>query len=623
MTTAILWDLDAITQSGLSRPRLTIGTLSIPPGITAVLGPSGSGKTSLLNLLVGFERPEAGLINGPQLPISLRDLDRNVRPQVNPPKILPCCWAPADHGLWPHLTVRGHLEAVSPTVELDSIDRMLEHLDLTNVAESRPATLSLGERDRVALARAILSDAAVLVLDEPLAHVDAARRSAGWQVLRTARAAGRSIVFATQQPETALAEADWLIVLAQGQVLATGTPSELYDTPPDATVAALTGPMTWLTDDEGTAWGLEGVQGCLRPERLELEAAPDGPLCLLAHRRCGTYDTVELSTNTAPAQSKTFLTRPARRPLPRGLSVALRLLTACLLMLSCSGCEDSAETFLFPRNDTAWALPAEGDRVPAPRGVTVGPQGEVYVLDNIGRVLVLDQQGQKQKSWFMPEHSVGKPERLLVTRSGRLLVADTHYHRVVVFDPEGNVLSMFGREGEGPGEFIYPVAIAEDDRERLYVGEYGGHDRIQIFDRDGNYLSEFGRFGAGPGEFQRPSGIVWHDHKLYIVDAFNNRVHVCDEAGKPVPLAAGAYSAELHYPYDLSIAADGSLAVVEYGAGRVTRFHPDGRLRDRCGMTGSGSGELATPWGLSLAAPNVAYIADTGNRRLVRWEWSP
>lgn len=616
MSTATLWDLDAVSQPGQHGPRLSIATLSIPAGITAVLGPSGSGKTSLLNLLVGYERPEAGRVTA-------GDFTRDAQRKMNAPHRLPCCWAPADHGLWPHLTVRGHLAAVQPTAAPMTINRMLEQFELVTIAEAYPATLSLGERDRVSLARAILSDATVLILDEPLAHVDGPRRAAGWQALRSARAAGTSIVFATQQPETALAEADWLIVLADGRILATGTPAALYDAPPDATVAALTGPMTWLDDGEGSTWGLADTRGCVRPERLILDVDTGGPLQLIAQRRCGIYDEVELAPQATPARTKTFLTSPARTPLRNGLAIALRLLSVWLLVLGVCGCEDSAETVIMPRHDTAWALPAEGDRVPAPRGVTVGPQGEVYVLDNIGRVLVLDQQGKKQKSWFMPEHSVGKPERLLVTRSGRLIVADTHYHRVVVFDADGKVLSMFGREGTGPGEFIYPVAIAEDEDERLYVGEYGGHDRVQIFDRDGVYQAEFGKFGAGPGEFQRPSGIVWHAEKLYIVDAFNNRVHVCDEAGNPVRLADGAYSAELHYPYDLSVAADGSVAVVEYGAGRVTRFHPDGRLRDRCGMTGSGSGQLATPWGLSLAAPHVAYIADTGNRRLVRWEWSP
>lgn len=82
--------------------------------------------------------------------------------------------------------------------------------------------------------------------------------------------------------------------------------------------------------------------------------------------------------------------------------------------------------------------------------------------------------------------------------------------------------------------------------------EYGGNG-VQIFRSDGTYVSTFGSFGTGPGQFQRPSGIVWRDGKLYIVDAFNNRVHVCDESGAVVPLPPGAFSAELHYPYDVSL----------------------------------------------------------------------
>jgi DNA-binding beta-propeller fold protein YncE len=219
----------------------------------------------------------------------------------------------------------------------------------------------------------------------------------------------------------------------------------------------------------------------------------------------------------------------------------------------------------------------------------------------------------------MPEYSVGKPERLLVCRNGNLAVADTHYHRVVIFDGDGHVLSMFGRRGAGPGEFEYPVAIAEDDRDNLYVCEYGGNDRVQVFRPDGTYVRTFGSFGTGPGQFQRPSGIVWRDGRLYIVDAFNNRVHVCDESGAAVPLPPGAFSADLHYPYDVSLTENGIVYVVEYGAGRVSWFTEDGELLGRSGTTGPTTGQLYTPWGLSVDGEHAVFIADTGNRRLVNW----
>ena len=107
---------------------------------------------------------------------------------------------------------------------------------------------------------------------------------------------------------------------------------------------------------------------------------------------------------------------------------------------------------------------------------------------------------------------------------GKIVVCDTHYSQVLVFSPEGEVLRKFGQVGRGDGEFIYPVAIARDSQNCLYIGEYGSNDRIQKFTADGKHLLTFGSFGTKPGQFQRPSGIVWHEGVVYVADAVNNRV---------------------------------------------------------------------------------------------------
>ena len=88
-----------------------------------------------------------------------------------------------------------------------------------------------------------------------------------------------------------------------------------------------------------------------------------------------------------------------------------------------------------------------------------------------------------------------------------------------------------GEAGTGPGEFIYPVSVVEDDKGILYVAEYGGNDRVQRFSATGAYLGEFGGFGTEPGEFQRPGGMAWLDGKIYVADAINNRIQVFSDAG--------------------------------------------------------------------------------------------
>ena len=176
---------------------------------------------------------------------------------------------------------------------------------------------------------------------------------------------------------------------------------------------------------------------------------------------------------------------------------------------------------------------------------------------------------------------------------------------------------MHGEYGREPGQFIYPVSITQDDDENYYICEYGENDRVQKFSVLGEFLLEFGSFGTSPGEFQRPSGIVWHDRKVYVADAINNRVQVFSDRGEfQGILQNGQQALRLHYPYDLAKDATGRLYVVEYGAGRIACFDLTGQLLGRWGEIGPGKGQLATPWGLAVGTDTI-LIADTGNRRLV------
>jgi DNA-binding beta-propeller fold protein YncE len=248
----------------------------------------------------------------------------------------------------------------------------------------------------------------------------------------------------------------------------------------------------------------------------------------------------------------------------------------------------------------------------------VGLQQELFVLDNAGRVLVYDLDGHLLRQWWMPDYSVGKPEKIFQFRSGRLGVADTHYHRVVFFDSQGHVLAKHGSLGREPGQFIYPVAIVEDDDENYYVCEYGTNDRVQKFDKEGKFLLQFGSFGTDKGQFQRPSGIVWRDHKVYVVDAFNSRIQVFSDAGEFLEvLAEGDDSAALNYPYDIAANGAGELYVAEYGAGRVSKFDLKGRLLGRYGTIGSDDGQFSTPWGIAADRKSRVFVADTGNLRVV------
>ena len=161
--------------------------------------------------------------------------------------------------------------------------------------------------------------------------------------------------------------------------------------------------------------------------------------------------------------------------------------------------------------------------------------------------------------------------------------------------------------------------MAFGPKNRLYVSEYGGHDRIQVFSPAGEYLFEFGAFGAGEGEFDRPQSAVFNDRRteLYIADACNHRIIVVDPAGRLLRTfgGPGIGRGELHYPYGLDLLPDGTLLVAEFGNNRVQRFSPDGESLGLFGRLGAAEGELRYPWGVTSVEDTV-FILDSGNNRV-------
>jgi iron(III) transport system ATP-binding protein len=291
-------------------------------------------------------------------------------------------------------------------------------------------------------------------------------------------------------------------------------------------------------------------------------------------------------------------------------------LLLCLFLAGCGGTSSDPE-FVVAKFDT-WKIPSHGHFLPAPRGLYSDESDTVFVLDNAGRVLVYSREGVLIQQWDMPESAAGKPEGIWKMTDGRIAVADTHYHRVVIFRPDGSVSEMFGTQGTGPGQFVYPVAIAQDPNGFLYVGEYGDRQRIQKFTAEGTYVTEFGRHGSGDGEFQRPSGIAWQEGQIYAVDAFNNRIQVFSDDGKfDRVITLPEKSASLEYPYDIRVTRDNLIYVIENKSARLTVMRPDGTIVGRYGRPGRGLGQFYQPWDLTVLSDGRILVADTGNHRLV------
>jgi ABC-type multidrug transport system ATPase subunit len=288
-----IWTLNQAGLSGRGRPRLDALDLRIEPGITAIMGPSGAGKTSLLNLLVGFESPDTGTLTGPAQPIA---------------------WSPHDGGLWPHLKVREHIAAVSacdPAAFLAPL-RLMDHLEVL------PQDLSLGERSRLSIARALATGRDVLVMDEPLIHVDAASEVEGWAfILDTVRQRNANLVYSTHVPEKVIGIAESVLCLAEGRGRYHGSVAELYYKPESRDLAEVLGPCNWFESDEAAHELVGAGTRCLRPEQLQLIADPEGPLEVLCVTFHGSLEEV-LVHDPRTEKSRLLLHRPPCNRLKKG-----------------------------------------------------------------------------------------------------------------------------------------------------------------------------------------------------------------------------------------------------------------------------------------------------------------
>lgn len=284
--------LDHVTLNGSQRPRLDDVTMSIGPGRTAIVGYSGAGKTSLLNVLAGFEPADSGTVRRAANGEHADPSEKKTRPSRPNSGRLPLFWVPQNGGLWPQLTVDQHLECVSQCQKrpsesvkradsgrtLDSADEILRALDLELRRSAFPSELSLGERSRLALARALASKAEVLLMDEPLSHVDPVRKPDYWKVVQQVISEGSiSVVFSSHEPETVLRQADHVICLHDGGVVFQGTTRSLYNSPPSRRVGEFLGPLNWFDLDEAALFLAERdrLESCvaIRPERMRLVAS--------------------------------------------------------------------------------------------------------------------------------------------------------------------------------------------------------------------------------------------------------------------------------------------------------------------------------------------------------------
>ena len=247
-------------------------SVALPPGITILFGPSGAGKTTLLDCIAGLVAPDEGRIATRDKILFDHTLGINFSTQLR--KV---GYVFQDLALFPHLTVQGNVEY--GLSRLRSAERrwrsetILESFRIAHLRARRPGQISGGERQRVALARALVIDPAILLLDEPLAALDAATKSKIVDDLRAWNQQHRiPIVYVTHSREEVFALGEQVIVLEKGRLIARGTPHEVMSAPRLETVAQLAGFENIFDATVTAAYEERGTMVCqLSGSQVEIE----------------------------------------------------------------------------------------------------------------------------------------------------------------------------------------------------------------------------------------------------------------------------------------------------------------------------------------------------------------
>jgi len=292
-----------------------------------------------------------------------------------------------------------------------------------------------------------------------------------------------------------------------------------------------------------------------------------------------------------------------------------------LVLWPLSGCDEPGES----RPDLVWGV--HGTKpgwLHKPRVAAFDAQDRLYVADLTDRIQVFDRDGKFLRSWRTPDLNIDGPSGLTIDRYGRLLVADTHFYRVLVYSDRGELLFQLGDgvQGTGPGQFGYTTDAVVDRAGNFYVAEYGENDRIQVFTPGGKWVREWGGHGYAPGEFLRPRALAIDDQdRIYVADSGNCRIQVFDTSGKLLRVwgTRGEKPGEMTYPFDVAVGPDRCLYVCEYGNQRVQKFSLDGRPMGLWGAPGRDPGRLNGPWALAVDGRGAVSVIDSNNHRVQRF----
>ena len=190
--------------------------------------------------------------------------------------------------------------------------------------------------------------------------------------------------------------------------------------------------------------------------------------------------------------------------------------------------------------------------------------------------------------------------------------------RVTVCTVDEDYLGQFGQFGEGDGEFVWPVAIALDSDDNVYVADQW-LNRISIYSKGGDFLGKWGEAGSGDGELNQPFGMTFDkEDNLYVVDAHNNRVQKLTKDGRFLAKwgEAGNGPGQFNLPWGIAIDKRGDVYIADWRNDRVQKFTPDGEFLAQFGSSGNGVAEFNRPARVAVDKDGDIYVADWGNNRI-------
>ena len=237
-----------------------------------LLGPSGGGKTTLLRLIGGFIKPSGGsvLLHGQDV-------------SDHPPNRRPTSMVFQSYALFPHMSVARNvgyglrIKRMPSSEVTGRVDRMLEMVGLEGYGDRMPHELSGGQQQRVQLARSLVLEADILLLDEPLAALDAKlRKDMCLELKHLQEKVGITFVHVTHNQEEAMTVADRIAVIADGELVEQGSAREIYENPVHRFTADFIGENN-IFDGQVASSGPKGVRVDLGFATVELEPRGDAP----------------------------------------------------------------------------------------------------------------------------------------------------------------------------------------------------------------------------------------------------------------------------------------------------------------------------------------------------------